>query len=93
MKPSCWPDELEDVLWAKSADKGEGGKPESLAQHTWLVLSRLVEFMRLRPFLPTQLNQPHLWHCLYWGAFLHDFGKAMPGFQGMLRRDAELKEL
>ncbi len=93
MKPSCWPDELEDVLWAKSADKGADGKPESLAQHTWLVLSRLVEFMRLRPFLPNQLNQPHLWHCLYWGAFLHDFGKAMPGFQGMLRRDADLKEL
>ncbi|MCA9951226.1 MAG: CRISPR-associated helicase Cas3' [Anaerolineales bacterium] len=93
MKPSCWPDELEDILWAKSADKGADGKPESLAQHTWLVLSRLVEFMRLRPFLPNQLNQPHLWHCLYWGAFLHDFGKAMPGFQGMLRRDADLKEL
>ncbi len=93
MRPSCWPDELEDVLWAKSADKGAGGKPESLAEHTWLVLSRLVEFMRLRPSLPNQLNQPHLWHCLYWGAFLHDFGKAMPGFQGMLRCDAGLKEL
>lgn len=92
MRPSCWPDELETVLWAKSADKGVGGKPESLAEHTWLVLSRLVEFMRLRPSLPVQLDQPALWHCLYWGAFLHDFGKALPGFQGVLRKDADWKE-
>lgn len=92
MRPTCWPDELERALWAKSAAKGEGGRPESLAEHTWQVLSRLVEFMRLRPFLPTQLHQPHLWHSLYWGTFLHDFGKALPGFQGVLRRDAVWKE-
>lgn len=92
MRPSIWPDELETILLAKSADKGVGGQPESLAEHTWLVLSRLAEFMRLRPSLPIQLDQPHLWHCLYWGTFLHDFGKAMPGFQGVLRKDTVWKE-
>lgn len=92
MKPSPWPDELEEMLLAKSADKSEGDKPESLAQHTWLVLSRLADFMHLRPELPTQLGHTKLWHCLYWAAFLHDFGKALPGFQGILRSDATWRE-
>lgn len=87
-----WPHDLETVLLAKSADKGAGGNPESLAEHTWQVLSRLKEFIWLRPNLPHQLNQPRLWHCLYWATFLHDFGKAMPGFQGVLRKNANLKE-
>jgi CRISPR-associated endonuclease/helicase Cas3 len=91
MRPERWPDEIEQEIWAKSADKGEGGQPESLAQHTWLVLSRLADFIRLRPNLPAQLGQSSLWHCLYWGTFLHDFGKAMPGFQGVLRGDKMLK--
>lgn len=92
MKPSAWPDELEGVLLAKSADKSEGDEPESLAWHTWLVLSRLADFMRLRPGLPAQLERQNLWHCLYWAAFLHDFGKALPGFQGILRSDATWRE-
>lgn len=92
MRPSPWPDDLEDVLLAKSAEKSQGDKPESLAQHTWLVLSRLADFMRLRPELPTQLGQASLWHCLYWAAFLHDFGKVLPGFQGILRNDATWRE-
>ncbi len=91
MNPEPWPDWI-DNLWAKSADKGEGVDPETLARHTWLVLSRLADFIKLRTALPEQLNQPRLWHCLYWGAFLHDFGKAMPGFQGVLRKDKILKE-
>ncbi|MCI0575423.1 MAG: CRISPR-associated helicase Cas3' [Chloroflexi bacterium] len=87
-----WPEELETVLLAKSAGKGQGGEPESLACHTWLVLSRLADFIKLRPSLTEQLGQPGLWHCLYWAAFLHDFGKALPGFQGVLRSDVALRE-
>lgn len=92
MQPSIenvpYPDWLNDV-WAKSAELGEGGQPETLTQHTWYVLSRLAEFIRLRPNLPTQLNIPRLWHLLFWSAFLHDFGKAVEGFQMQLRGDKQ----
>ena len=47
-KPSTIPDWL-DGVWAKSAELGEGGQPETLAQHTWNVLSRLAEFIRFTP--------------------------------------------
>jgi CRISPR-associated endonuclease/helicase Cas3 len=66
-----------------------GEQPESLAQHTAFVLMRLADFIKLRPNLPQQIGQPRLWHCLYWAAFLHDFGKAMPGFQAILRKDGD----
>ena len=82
---ACWPHWMEETLWAKSAEKGEGGEPESLARHTRLVLSRLADFIQLRPALPSQLGVPRLWHILYWAAFLHDFGKAAAGFQSRLR--------
>lgn len=72
-------------LWAKSADRGEGGEPETLAQHTWYVLERLNEFIRLRSSLPDELGVPRLWHILFWSAFIHDFGKAAQGFQNRLR--------
>ena len=85
-EPSVIPDWL-DGVWAKSAELGEGGQPETLVQHTWNVLSRLADFIRLRPNLPQQLNVPRLWHVLYWSAFLHDFGKALAGFQAQLRSD------
>jgi CRISPR-associated endonuclease/helicase Cas3 len=81
---SCWPEWLNDI-WAKSAEKGAGGQPESLAQHTWDVLARLTDFIRLRPDLPQTLGVPRLWHILFWAAFLHDFGKAASGFQARLR--------
>jgi len=81
---SCWPDWLSHV-WAKSAEKGAGGEPETLAQHTWSVLERLSGFIRLRPHLPQALSVPRLWHILFWAAFLHDFGKAASGFQARLR--------
>ena len=84
MTPTCWPDWLDDV-WAKSPEKGEDSQPETLARHTWLVLSRLADFIRLRPNLPQNLGIPRLWHILFWAAFLHDFGKAARGFQSMLR--------
>ncbi len=84
MNASRWPDWL-DALWAKSAEKGAGGKAESLAEHTWSVLQRLAEFIRLRPDLPQTLQVPRLWHILFWAAFLHDFGKVARGFQNRLR--------
>lgn len=72
-------------IWAKSADRGEGGQPETLAQHTWYVLKRLSEFIQLRSSLPDELGVPRLWHILFWSAYIHDFGKAAAGFQGRLR--------
>jgi CRISPR-associated endonuclease/helicase Cas3 len=76
MKPSPWPDWMDHLL-AKS--KQYGG--ETLAGHTWDVLCRLADLYRLRPHLA---DGARLWHCLYWSAFLHDFGKAARGFQRRL---------
>jgi CRISPR-associated endonuclease/helicase Cas3 len=59
--------------------------PESLVTHTGYVLSRLADQQRLRPRLAEMVERPRLWHWLYWGTFLHDFGKAADGFQAMLR--------
>ncbi|MCB0078139.1 MAG: CRISPR-associated helicase Cas3' [Anaerolineales bacterium] len=74
---------------AKSADRGQEGQPETLAQHTWFVLEKVADFIRFRPELPAAVNQPKLWHLLYWSAFIHDFGKAANGFQARLKsRDA-----
>lgn len=92
MKPLLYPDWLDDI-WAKSPDKGEGGKAESLAQHTWAVLSRLAEFIHLRPYLPEQLGREDLWHLLYWSAFFHDLGKAMPAFQNVLHGYPDAKKV
>ena len=86
-RPPCVPVWL-DNLWAKSADKGAGGQPETLAQHTWMVLERLADLIRLRPHLPHSIGVPRLWHILFWAAFLHDFGKAATGFQNRLRGGA-----
>jgi len=85
MKPSVWPDWLEEVIWAKSKEKSEDGQGESLARHTWQVLERLAETIHLRPDLPGVLGFPRLWHCLFWACFLHDWGKATQGFQDRLR--------
>ena len=52
IQPACWPDWLDDT-WAKSAEKGAGGQPETLAQHTWYVLERLADFMRSASGLAT----------------------------------------
>ncbi|MCS6907439.1 MAG: CRISPR-associated helicase Cas3' [Anaerolineales bacterium] len=89
-RPHPYPDWLED-LWAKSPEKGAGGEPESLAAHTWMVLLRFAELVRLRPTLPTEVDRADLWHLLYWSIFLHDFGKAHPAFQGVLRKDKKAK--
>lgn len=79
-----WPDWLDEV-WAKSAAKGAGGRPETLAQHTWDVLARLTEMIRLRPLLPKRIEVPRLWQLLFWAAMMHDMGKAAAGFQLRLR--------
>jgi CRISPR-associated endonuclease/helicase Cas3 len=84
MIPRAWPEWLNEV-WAKSAAKGAGDQPETLAQHTWDVLEKLAETIRLRPDLPQSLRVPRLWHCLFWASFLHDYGKAARGFQARLR--------
>lgn len=79
MKPSAWPNWM-DHLKAKSALYGG----ETLAEHTWDVLEKLAELRQLRPNLPDLVQVPRLWHCLFWGCFLHDFGKAARGFQARL---------
>src|SRR5712692_2750404 len=77
-----------DALWAKSpADGATTG--ESLVEHTIRVLRRLADLRRLRPALAPHLAFPELWHCLFWAAFLHDWGKAATGFQAQLRPAAE----
>ena len=87
MKLSPWPDWLENT-WAKSStDEVQPG--ESLAEHTQFVLERLADLARLRPHLADYLETPRLWHCLFWACFLHDFGKAAPGFQAMVRKGGE----
>src|SRR5574340_674424 len=91
MKPSPYPDWL-DTVWATSPAKGERGKAERLALHTWLVLERLAEFILLRPYLPAQLRREDLGHLLFWSVFFHDFGKVAPAFQSILRGESGAKE-
>ena len=86
-----FPEGLEH-LWAKSPEKGEGGEAESLVLHTWHVLKRFADLVRLRPSLPAEVGKEDLWHLLYWATFLHDFGKAHPDFQGVLRKERAAKE-
>lgn len=73
-------------LRAKSDDHGG----DTLAQHTWAVLRRLSDQHRLRPDLPALIHDERLWHRLYWGCFLHDFGKVARGFQERLERPKEV---
>jgi CRISPR-associated endonuclease/helicase Cas3 len=64
---------------------GEASEGESLANHTWQVLSLLADLVRLRPALPVQIGFPRLWHLLFWVIFLHDWGKTAKAFQTVLR--------
>jgi CRISPR-associated endonuclease/helicase Cas3 len=70
-----------DDLKAKSRDFGG----DTLAEHTWAVLSRLADQYQLHPHLAEQVGDERLWHRLYWTCFLHDFGKAAQGFQERLQ--------
>lgn len=67
-------------LMAKSAEFGG----ETLTQHTWRVLERLSDQVKLRLNLPEYCGE-RFWSRMYWGCFLHDFGKAANGFQAILR--------
>jgi CRISPR-associated endonuclease/helicase Cas3 len=80
-----------DNIWAKSPAHGEK-QGESLATHTWLVLSRLADLQRLRPDLPQLIGVPKLWQYMFWTCMLHDFGKAAQGFQGMLHGEGRWKQ-
>ncbi len=87
MRASCaWPDWL-DGIWAKSPIEKQN-RGESLAEHTWAVLGRTAELVRLRPALPNQVGMDTLWSELFWAAFLHDWGKIAMGFQVALRGGA-----
>ncbi|GIV64105.1 MAG: CRISPR-associated helicase/endonuclease Cas3 [Bellilinea sp.] len=86
MQPPCQPAGL-DHLWAKSPLPGHT-TGQTLGEHTWHVLCRLADLIRLRPSLPQTFGEPDLWHILFWAAFLHDFGKAAAGFQQVLRGKA-----
>lgn len=83
-RPTPWPDWL-DSIWAKSPEKPGEANGETLAEHTWRVLAKLGELVRLRPGIPAHLGFPRLWHCLFWSCWLHDFGKAAQGFQATVR--------
>lgn len=72
-----------EVILAKS------NPPETLVEHTWHVLSRLADQRRLRPTLAVDAACDRIWHWLYWGIFLHDFGKAADGFQAVLNGKAK----
>lgn len=80
MKPSVWPDWMDSI---KAKSEQFGG--ETLTEHTWDVLVKLAALRQLRPDLPHVVGMPHLWHCLFWACFLHDFGKAAQGFQARLQ--------
>lgn len=86
MPPPCQPAGL-DHIWAKSPPPGSPAG-QTLVEHTWQVLGRLADLIRLRPGLPERIGQPDLWQILFWAAFLHDFGKAAGGFQQVLRGKA-----
>ncbi len=82
-----WPDWMDNAgLMAKSEQADRKG--ETLAEHTYKVLARLSDQVRLRPQLVQQ--DARIWQRLFWGCFLHDFGKAADGFQKMLRGETSL---
>lgn len=72
-------------LRAKSPSQGG----ETLYEHTWHVVARFADQARLRSSIAALVGSPRLWHRLYWACFLHDFGKAVGGFQRMLATDGK----
>jgi CRISPR-associated endonuclease/helicase Cas3 len=80
------PDELTpacvDSLKAKSADAT--GYRQTLAEHTWAVLSRLTDQYRLRSYSTASHFGDRIWPQMYYACFLHDFGKAATEFQERL---------
>jgi len=68
-------------VWAKSSG-------ESLAEHTYKVLSVLAQLRNRSPYLSSLVGEQRLWHWAFWSCFLHDFGKAAKSFQSYLRSEA-----
>lgn len=72
-----YPQWLDDMgVMAKSADMGG----QTLVQHTLEVIERLVDQRRLHP----AQHDDRFWARMFWGCFLHDFGKTAQGFQDVL---------
>lgn len=74
--------ELRDI-WAKSAP--EGGRGQSLVEHTCAVIGALSQLAKRYPALAERVNEPRLWHRAFWACWFHDFGKCARGFQAALR--------
>jgi CRISPR-associated endonuclease/helicase Cas3 len=82
-----------DHLKAKSLSRSRTpGTQDTLALHTWQVLRRLADQFVLQPDLTDHIGDERLWHQLFWGCFLHDFGKAASGFQDRLSDDDDRKK-
>ena len=79
-----WPEWL-NAVWAKSVSGRPEQEGESLARHTWSVLTTFSQMVRLHPWLPEYLGKPGLWNSLFWACWLHDLGKSCGQFQTMLR--------
>ena len=80
---SHWREALEEI-WAKSPSPG-CDRGESLREHTRNLLARLDGLAELRPTLEDHFQLSRLWLILRRAAWLHDWGKAAPSFQLMLR--------
>ncbi len=80
------PPALEEV-WAKSPEAGRT-TGETLVEHTYRVLEKMVDQYTLRSDLGVRLGSDSFWHRAFWATFFHDFGKASDGFQEQLRPQA-----
>jgi CRISPR-associated endonuclease/helicase Cas3 len=80
------PEQLNPTFMAhlKAKSKDSSGYRQTLAEHTWLVLSRLADQYLLRPTLGAQIGDERLWARMFYACLLHDFGKAAQGFQERL---------
>lgn len=65
-------------IWAK-------GSGESLIEHTYKVLSVLVQIRKRSPYLSNFVKESHLWHWAFWSCFFHDIGKIARSFQTYIR--------
>ncbi|MBW2031248.1 MAG: CRISPR-associated helicase Cas3' [Deltaproteobacteria bacterium] len=78
-----WHEALEEI-WAKSPPPGYD-RGESLRRHTSNLMARLDGLAELRPTLQDHFELSRFWLILRRAAWLHDWGKAAPSFQLMLR--------
>ena len=76
---------LDGKVWAKSPNPGSL-RGEGLHAHTEGVVRRLGQLRRRFAGLAEMLDEPRLWHRVFWGCVLHDLGKTAGGFQVQVRR-------